>query len=149
MADDERAILKFRLAAHDMAQVAAASRLLLDGTPANPALRELVETGIIVTYWRPFSASNGVGAVSSKWVREAPRLHREMETRRNEIAAHTGLTELLEFDWSHDEETEHGTVYIRTPLDALLPELANVAEELKSVFTDEARRRWEQTQPQT
>ena len=132
-----------------MKQVVVASRLLLDDLQLASDAREVLETGIIVTYWRPFSKSNAVGSVGTEWLPDTPRaarVHKRMGQLRNKVAAHTDLTsDRTELDWSNDDETEQGTIYIRTAIDGLLPDLVGIAEELTVAFTRESRRLREET----
>ena len=79
------------LGASDMDQVIAAAEAIQRehraGAP-NLSLLRVMETAVVVCYWRPFSQSNTVGHLGKKDAHDSA-LHADMKTWRDQMHAHT------------------------------------------------------------
>jgi hypothetical protein len=86
---------RFRFAASDMGLVVGAADALVDARerhgPAR-AYERIIETGMVVTYARPFLPSNEAGIGESWWPKDPDdrELHDELVDLRNEYHAHAG-----------------------------------------------------------
>jgi hypothetical protein len=89
-------IARFRFAATDMGLVVEAARALIDAREADGPARlweRTIETGMVVTYARPYIKSNDVFVGEKWWPRDGDReLHHELMDRRDEYDAHIGRT---------------------------------------------------------
>jgi hypothetical protein len=78
------------MGAIDMGHVIAAAKALqrehASETPDEPLIRAL-ETGMVVSYWRPFSPRNSAGRLREKDAYDL-ELHELMKTLRNQVHAH-------------------------------------------------------------
>lgn len=93
-------IRRYRFAQSDMRQAGAAALLLNEpSVRLNGDVERVLETGLVVTYARPFTAG-GVGTLGGKHARpeaeEHRLLHMEMLARRNDLYAHSDITERRE-----------------------------------------------------
>ena len=90
-------ITRFRLAASDMRLAAHAAAALVDASESNGPARlfdRVIETGMVVTYMRPFLESNEAG-LGKSWRPRDPadrELHEELDDLRNEYHAHAAHT---------------------------------------------------------
>jgi hypothetical protein len=103
-------ITRLRLAATDMRLVAHSARALLDADESDgPArlLDRVIETGMVVSYMRPYLESNEAGIGRKLWPEDPAgrTLHQELEELRNEYHAHSSHTprRRLEIVWRSEE----------------------------------------------
>ena len=90
-------ISRFRFAASDMWLVAHAAKALVDARENDGPARlyeRIIETGMVVTYARPFLESNEAPIGRKWWPRDKPEreLHDELLGLRHEYHAHAGHT---------------------------------------------------------
>jgi hypothetical protein len=89
-------VTRYRLAASDMRLAADAARGLIEAAEDDGPARlfdRVIETGMVVTYMRPYLASNEAPVGERLWPKGADRaLHDELDDLRNEYHAHAGHT---------------------------------------------------------
>jgi hypothetical protein len=90
-------VCRFRFAASDMRLAAGAAEALIDARDADGPARlydRIIETGMVVTYARPFLESNEAGIGRTWWPTDAAerKLHDELIDLRNEYYAHAAHT---------------------------------------------------------
>lgn len=87
-----------------MKQAGAAADQVVSGPQMNGDAERVMVTGLVVTYARPFSKSNTLGAVSGQIAKiddERDReLHKWLCSRRDDLYAHNDMTEFRGvLDW--------------------------------------------------
>jgi hypothetical protein len=90
-------VSRFRFAASDMRLVAGAAEALIDARDSDGPARfydRIIETGMVVTYARPFLPSNEAGITRKWWPKDESerKLHDEMLDLRHEYYAHAAHT---------------------------------------------------------
>jgi hypothetical protein len=140
------------LAESDMKQAAIAAEHLAElGSQMNGDVERVLWTGLVVTYARPFGASNKVGAVQGRIVKLTDHMQRSLHERlcelRDVLFAHTDLTNLREtVDTAKllgGGISGHVESYAPMNPDAL-PDIATLARELEKRFAE----RLEQIEPE-
>jgi hypothetical protein len=138
----ERERHRLVLAKSDMKQAAiAADHLAQLGSQMNGDVERVLWTGLVVTYARPFSASNRVGAVTGQIVKLDDHMQRSLHSRLRELRdvlfAHTDLTNLRETVDTAEllGEGVSGHVESYAPMNVgALPDIARLARELEGRF---------------
>jgi hypothetical protein len=140
----ERERHRLVLAESDMKQAAvAAEHLAALGPEMNGLAERVMWTGLVVTYARPFSASNEVGPVTGQIVKLSDHLQRSLHEMlchlRGEVFAHNTLTNLREPVSVGELMGTESAAYVESysPMNpGALRDIAELAREFEKRFSD-------------
>jgi len=152
MADDRAALAQrarfetLVLAASDMFDVREAALYLADDSTMPWRTRRALETGIVVSYARAFSGSQGRPKLSppSTLTPEQLNDHRELLEQRRKLYAHSdatsgrGLVELMGDDWRDRLAENFLSEQWLSPPPEHLRDIAQLANANLNTFSDEA-----------
>jgi len=141
-----REVKRLVLARSDMRQVSIAAKYLSAyATKLNSQVVRVIWTGIVVTYARPFTKKNKLGAVQGRVIHFEDHMQRSLHGRlcelRNQLFAHTDETELRGIvaasevlDGAEGYVEEHESMNL-----GAVPDIAELADELGKRFTTRVR----------